>query len=618
MDLSELRQKISQNRSDKYKKFRYAFEIIKLASKEAFEESYGSTSNFLFEVDPQGQPFSPMVDERGMYNSTSFNQTIKGLTRSKTIKYKFYIDNGKAPDLTYRSTRGDIIKKIIDKLKNYNNLLRLLNIKSNEIEFTARQGGENPTLKFSINYSKRIPDKKTAKLKVVKMPLIFQVSLKARNENQTADKNPLKKLKPADIKPSIVGVKLTPEIFKTRIQIFIKKHLQSSQFVKNLFAETVELADNENFLVRSTMSSEISSELFEVLSALKLANLIKGRNKNFLKDVLSFDDEMIKAIDVSKVKIKIPRKANEPLTDYEIFYTDNLSIKVSVKSRVTGDPATIKFSTVFDNAAEVQKWFDDMKYKSTSIAGSKIVAKTALEYNARGGGKETLYPVKALYNLLNDSKFSSRTWNDAKTVLTIPTGMTKDIFKSITKKIDKNLSGSFARHIPLDAAFDLTPEELKCAKLLIAENISSASNTKKKYIEYAEKNMVSKEIYTYNTKSKTIKSTTYLVSEENDLQEKRYPFVLNNFGYLCEKIVVLASKKNGRSKINFWKLFYDNVLTKKQILYSVMYERNNGGNAELEYVFKSTANFTKFKNKWIELRSKNNAFNLQDTLGMNA
>lgn len=111
MDLSELRQKISQNRSDKYKKFRYAFEIIKLASKEAFEESYGSTSNFLFEVDPQGQPFSPMVDERGMYNSTSFNQTIKGLTRSKTIKYKFYIDNGKAPDLTYRSTRGDIIKK---------------------------------------------------------------------------------------------------------------------------------------------------------------------------------------------------------------------------------------------------------------------------------------------------------------------------------------------------------------------------------------------------------------------------------------------------------------------------------------------------------------------------
>lgn len=616
MNASELRQKISQNRSDKYQKFRLAFQIIKLASSEAFEEAYGSTSNFLFEVDSQGQPFSPMADERGMYNSTSFNQTVKQLNRSKTIKYKFYIDNGKAPDLTYRSTRGDIIKKIISKLRKYTDLLRLLNIKYNEIEFTARQGGENPTLKFSINYSKRIPDKKTGKPKVVKMPLIFQVSLKARNENQTADKNPLKTLKPSQLKPAIVGVKLTPEIFKARLHLFIKKNLQASQYVKNLFAETVDLSDNENLLVRSNMSSEISSELFEVLSALKLAKLIKNKNRNFLKEVLSFDDEMIKSIDSSKVKIKIPRKANEPLMDYEVFYTDNLSIKVSVKSRVTGEPATVKFSTVFDNEAEVDKWFNDMKYKSKSILGSKLVASTALEYNARGGGKETLYPVKALYKLLNDSQFSSRTWNDTKSQLKIPEGMTKNIFKSILEKVDKNLSRASARHVPLDAAFDLTADELKYAKLLIAHNISGDSNTKKKYIEYAEKNMVSKEVYTYHKKSNKIKSTLYLVSEQNDLKEKRYPFALNNFGYLCEKVVVLSSKKKSTSKINFWKLFYDNVLVKKQILYSVMYERSNSGNAELEYAFKSTANFKKYQG-WVELRSKNSAFNLQDTLGMN-
>lgn len=616
MDASELRQKISQNRSDKYQKFRLAFQIIKLASSEAFEEAYGSTSNFLFEVDSQGQPFSPMADERGMYNSTSFNQTVKQLNRSKTIKYKFYIDNGKARDLTYRSTRGDIIKKIISKLRRYNDLLRLLNIKYNEIEFTARQGGENPTLKFSINYSKRIPDKKTGKPKVVKMPLIFQVSLKARNENQTADKNPLKTLKPSQLKPAIVGVKLTPEIFKARLHLFIRKNLQASQYVKNLFAETLDLSDNENLIVKSNMSSEISSELFEVLSALKLAKLIKGKNKNFLKDVLSFDDDMIKSIDPSKVKIKIPRKANEPLMDYEVFYTENLSIKVSVKSRVTGEPATVKFSTVFASESEVEKWFNDMKYKSNSILGSKIIASTALEYNARGGGKETLYPVKALYNLLNDSKFSSRTWSDVKTQLKIPEGMTKNIFKDILFKIDKNLSRASARHVPLDAAFDLTTDELKYAKLLIANNISKDSNTVKKYNEYAEKNMVSKEIYTYNKKSKTIKSTMYMVSEQNDLKEKRYPFALNNFGYLCEKVVVKASKQSSTSKINFWKLFYDNVLAKKQILYSVMYEKSNNGNAELEYRFKSTTNIKKYM-EWVELRSKNNAFNLQDTLGMN-
>ena len=91
MNASELREKISQYRTDKYRKFTLAFEIIKLASSEAFEEAYGSTSNFLFEVNSQGQPFSPSSDERGMYNKTSFNQIIKSQNRSKTIKYK--LDN---------------------------------------------------------------------------------------------------------------------------------------------------------------------------------------------------------------------------------------------------------------------------------------------------------------------------------------------------------------------------------------------------------------------------------------------------------------------------------------------------------------------------------------------
>ena len=47
-----------------------------------------------------------------------------------------------------------------------------------------------------------------------------------------------------------------------------------------------------------------------------------------------------------------------------------------------------------------------------------------------------------------------------------------------------------------------------------------------------------------------------------------------------------------------------------------MYEHSNSGNLQLEYKFVSDRNFAKYK-KWVELRSKNNAFNLQDTLGMN-
>ena len=127
--------------------------------------------------------------------------------------------------------------------------------------------------------------------------------------------------------------------------------------------------------------------------------------------------------------------------------------------------------------------------------------------------------------------------------------------------------------------------------------------------------MISKAILQITKKGKTL-IKGYDVAEDHDLTEKRYPFFLNNFGYLCEKAVVQTSKKNSSSRINFWKLFYDNVLAKKQILYSVMYEHSNSGNLQLEYKFVSDRNFAKYK-KWVELRSKNNAFNLQDTLGMN-
>lgn len=613
MTSSELRKKISENRTSKYQKFILAFEIIKIVAEEAFQQAYGSTTNFSFEVDTTGEVISPMTDTRGMYNSSIFNQTISNQSRSKSIKYKFSVDNGTASDMNFRSTRGDFINKIILNLSKYRSLLSLLNIKYTDIRFIVGQGGKNPTLEFSISNAKRVPDKKTGKYKRVNIPLIFKMSLKAKKEDANNDKNPLKTLKPIDIRPQVVAIKLTPEQFKARLLKYVSDNMSASEYVKQLFAETVELSDNDNLFVKSNMSSELSSEIFEVLSALKLAKLVKGKNKQFLQNVLWFDDEMIKSINPSKVKIKIPRAANEPLMDYEIFYADNLSIKVSVKSKLSSNPATVKFSTIFSDDQEVERWYNTTSKVVSSVRGSKIITKTALEY--KGGGKETLYPVKALYNLLNDSKFSSKTWADVKSKLKMPEEMTKDDFKNILKKIDKNIGNASVRFVPIDSAFSLTEKEIKYAKLFIAYNISDKANVVKKYTDFAVRNVISKAILQITKKGKTL-IKGYDVAEDHDLTEKKYPFSLNNFGYLCEKAVVQTSKQNSSSRINFWKLFYDNVLAKKQILYSVMYEHNTSGNLELEYKFVSDKNFAKYK-KWIELRSKNNAFNLQDTLGMN-
>ena len=615
MTIAELRKKISENRTSKYQKFILAFDLLKIAAEESFQQAYGSTANFSFEVDSSAEVIGPMTDTRGMYNSSAFNQIISSQNRSKSIKYKFSVDNGKASDMNFRSTRGDFINKIILNLSKYRSLLTLLSIKYTDIRFVVGQGGKNPTLEFSIHNAKRVPDKKTGKYKRIKIPLIFKMSLKAKKEDANNDKNPLKTLKPIDIRPQVVAIKLTPEQFKTRILKYVSENMEASEYVKQLFAETVELSDNDNLFVKSNMSSELSSEIFEVLSALKLAKLVKGKNKQFLQNVLWFDDEMIKSINPSKVKIKIPRAANEPLMDYEIFYADNLSIKVSVKSKLSSNPATVKFSTVFDDPQEVERWYNTTSKVVSSVRGSKIIAKTALEYNAKGGGKETLYPVTALYNLLNDSKFSSKTWADTKSKLKMTERMTKDNFKNILKKIDKNIGNASVRFVPIDSAFSLTEEEIKYAKLFIAYNISDKANVVRKYTDFAVRNVISKAILQITKKGKTL-IKGYDVAEDHDLTEKRYPFSLNNFGYLCEKAVVQTSKKNSSSRINFWKLFYDNVLAKKQILYSVMYEHSNSGNLQLEYKFVSDRNFAKYK-KWVELRSKNNAFNLQDTLGMN-
>ena len=61
-------------------------------------------------------------------------------------------------------------------------------------------------------------------------------------------------------------------------------------------------------------------------------------------------------------------------------------------------------------------------------------------------------------------------------------------------------------------------------------------------------------------------------------------------------------------------MFYDNVLTKREVAYSVL-SLEGTDEVKLEYGFHSKYNFNQYK-KWIALRSKNYAFNMQDALAM--
>lgn len=616
---TQLDEKLKSSLPSKFARFIYTIHAIEHLCEEVYQEMYETKTGFQFSLDDHDAKI-PINKAGGYIQGAEFNQhfdTMKKFSPT-TVKYKMYIDDGTPTDIRARSIRARFLSKLIEKIKSYSNLMRY-GLKNGTVRFDSASDGSNPRIEIQIKYDRLVLNRRTGIKEKKDISINLVLALKYLAEKSGKDEAPFKKFKPKDV-PRLIGNRLSSKNFKSLVEKYIhSKNISPAS--KRVFLDAVEHAySNTNLKVPSVGSSDFSSELFEVLTPLKLARNIEMKNTSFLKNNLGWSDEQIASINPSYIRIFLPTSANEALIDYEVFYNRENSIKVSVKSRISTVPATVKFHTVFDDEAEVEKWFNGLTPKvkgSRSALGQKIISRTALEYNSKGGGRSTLYPIEALYNLLNEGKFSQTTWNDLKSTLKIPNGLNLQTFKSILKKITSKVHTSVVteRQVPVDGIFNLTPEELKYVKLLIAYNIPFNNPSQlKKYIDFAERNVISKKIEYVSKKGSS--KVTYEVSEDHDLAEKRYPFGLNNFAYLCEKVVVKSSKNNGSSRINFWILFYDNVLSKKKILYSIMYENSTSSGMELEYKFISAVNMSKYK-KWVDLRSKNNAFNMQDTLGMN-
>ena len=73
-----------------------------------------------------------------------------------------------------------------------------------------------------------------------------------------------------------------------------------------------------------------------------------------------------------------------------------------------------------------------------------------------------------------------------------------------------------------------------------------------------------------------------------------------NIGIICEKILQAASKKSNQTNYNFYQMFFDEVLRKKELAYAIT--TISGG--QLKYNFYSKVNFILEYKNWIELRSK--------------
>lgn len=568
-------------------KFKRVMKLVEAAAAKAFETQYGTSDGFQYNIISEGRQVTPA---NNIFDLNKFFAPIK----RATLNYKFTIDNGSSNycDMYFRTPRVAIINFIINELSSRRSLINTWNVDKYELK-TSGQDMKNPTLYIRMMFESRIKNKKGIVV-TEKIPVNVNLALKYAGKNESAKE--LKEIKPSKI-DGLTDTWLTSDQFKNKVITYIdsKNFPSKNLMVKEAYKGMVNDSYKNQISDSPAIASDLSSEFFEILSALKAARLLQENNPMIMK-IFGIP---VDRVDKTNVKIFIPQKANEPLTDYEIcydktnpIYGEKGNLKISVKSKVRGSSAaTVKMDTMFSDVADVDSWFNKLSsITKRNQTGQYNVAKSALTYKSKGK-ITTLYPIRAIRSLFA-TILKGKVSSDFSSVVN---HCNVNLFKKMCAAVDKKISiGAPAfRYIPID---DLITDAklLKEAKTLIAYNLDSKTND---YLKLLDK--------------KPVKSgNTYLAEGTKE----KYPFTLNNFAYICEKVVVKTSKKDSNTKLNFYKMFYDNVLTKREVAYSVS-ELKGTDEVRLHYGFYSKYNFGIYK-KWIALRSKNYAFNMQDAMGM--
>ena len=521
--------------------------------------------------------------------------SIQRLLKEKrrfTFNYKITCDNKaeKYSDLRARTSRKRFIEKMISFIKSrgLNKRLRI-----QDLEYHEDGDGKNPRLYIKIRYEYMIADKKKpGQKKKTHTDINLNFALKYAGSFS----NKLDKLKPVDVIPKIVDTWLTPKQLYDNVITFINsnKFPSTNADTKKDYIDAV-TNSYSNYSLEDNLgiAPDLSSEFFEILSCLKLGILFL-RNDSTMIEIFGLPD----GERINNVQINIPASANEPLVDYSVAINGNTNspLRISVKSKVRGSSvATAKFSDAFANEKAVDDWMKNYSKSRVAMQGQTIIAKNALRYNSYGG-KAMLFPVGAFIDLSEGSTSSSFKKDFNRSVDT--SNMNYDEFKKVAKIINSRIS-SIKKDDPLDNIL-IDSDLLMKTKKMLADNLYK---------------------FAQGGASKTRK-TKEAIGKENIKEAAKvaeggvYPFTVKNFSLTCERLLVQSSYIRSASKLNFYKMFYDQILKKEAVVYSFNEVDKSGGEVKLAYRFRSRRNFKQYK-KWISLRSKNYGNNLQDTLGMN-
>lgn len=416
---------------------------------------------------------------------------------------------------------------------------------------------------YNATYTEPTSGGKTGAVKMAPLEITVKASIKA---NPVATGKA--KFKPSDIKPSIVNDWLDAYDIVDNV----KKYIKSVDLEATVEKEILHLLDETAKDTRTKIPFDIPKDLipaefYEVLTSVKLAILLK-KNDADIRKILGIPKDM--DLKRSKVKIYIPQKANFPLIDYYISITatekksEESALRISVKSKVKSPKAnTVKFKDVFSNKKDITDWYNSLNSQlKQKQKGPKIVAESALDvYNSYTGKAVFGIPIMSVLNLIRDDRTNiTRIINDIlNNVITVQE------FENILKTIEKNLSkvGNNTEMSTFDNDIGVA------ASKVIQSSMSKVGGT-------------------------PVKNTVY------------------NMAYLCEKILVSASKQTSSTKHNYYQMFYDQVLTQKSIAYAV----SSVTGKTLNYNFYSLVNFEQEYASWLALRSKNSPNAPNDVIGI--
>ena len=439
-------------------------------------------------------------------------------------------------------------------------------------------------------------------------------------------------------KMGVSGLWLTPQELAQKSKDYFSDIIYQGkklpkEYIKE-FHDIIDEALNLKLIIDYNVRQSKDMALFsEILSAIKLGVLLQNPTNTSAKTVIEaikFNEpeqaDYMKVLknNESKIKIKLPIEQNYSLLDYFISYngtyTDKGSLKISVKSKLssglkegkeaTGDTNTVKFDDMFDKLpVNVQLWYNQfLKMKLTETAkeqfGPKVIAYRAITSKQTGIGG--LYPIQALSVLLKSSVTSADQTAQILPVLRRFGQKATDFDKTLAELRDfkdKRSKGKYSEGDVVEAykkAFIELGYSNNLKKYNYRNSIGALSDS------IGEENVHIIE----NTIGHIMVTTKFSKADSVDKN-------LLNLSILAERIISESATEESKPKYNFYKMFFDKVITEQSIIYGIP-TRLGPNKLKLKYygLYNWESKFTEYKKSlWIGLRGKASTNNPPDKWG---